>query len=110
MANHVGILEYDTWRYYINTFGCSHFKGTGIEDNYYLFRHIYLMISGERVNSRKKFWLAHSENPLTHGTDYIIGDHQAAVSVAKFVFHPELFTPEDYLFFQDYYLNNFFFN
>ena len=85
MANHVGILEYDTWRYYINTFGCSHFKGTGIEDNYYLFRHIYL-INGERVNSRKKIWLAHSENPLTHGTDYIIGDHQAAVSVAKFFF------------------------
>jgi hypothetical protein len=104
--NHVGILEYDTWRYYINQFSCSHFKGTGTEDNYYLFRPIYLN-NGERVTSRKKFWLAHSENPLNHGTDYIISDHQAAVSVAKYLFHPELFTPEDYLFFEDYYLKTF---
>ena len=99
MANHVGILEYDTWRYYINTFGCSHFKGTGIEDNYYLFRHIYL-INGERVNSRKKFWLAHSENPLTHGTDYIIGDHQAAVSVAKFFSIPNYLRQKTICFFK----------
>ena len=101
ITNHVGILEYDTWRYYINQFSCSHFKGTGTEDNYYLFRPIYLN-NGERVTSRKKFWLAHSENPLNHGTDYIISDHQAAVSVAKYLFHPELFTQEDYLFFEDY--------
>ena len=60
ISNHVGILEYDTWRLlYINQFSCSHFKGTGTEDNYYLFRPIYLNY-GERVTSRKKFWLAHS--------------------------------------------------
>jgi hypothetical protein len=105
-ANHVGILEYDTWRYYINRFNCSHFKGTGVEDNYYLFRIINLN-NGDRVTSRKKFWQANSENPLIHGADYIISDHQAAVSFAKFFFHPELFTAEDYLYFQDYYRKNF---
>ena len=106
-ANHIGILEYDTWRYYIKQFDCTHFKGTGIEDNYYLFRPIYLN-NGERVTSRKKFWQAHSEHPLNHGADYIISDHQAAVSIAKFLFHPEIFTEEDYLYFQDYYYKNFF--
>ena len=34
-SSSVGILAADTWRYYINNFGCSHFKGTGLEDNYY---------------------------------------------------------------------------
>ena len=82
IVNHVGILKYDTWRYYINLFDCSHFKGIGIEDNYYLFRNIYLN-NGKLVNSRKKFWLAHSETPLNHGIDYIISDHQAAFSVAN---------------------------
>jgi hypothetical protein len=106
IANHVGILEYDTWRYYINQFNCSHFKGIGIEDNYYLFRKIYLN-NGDRVTSRKKFWQANFEHPLIHGTDYIISDHQAAVSLAKFIFHPELLTAEDNLYFQDYYHNNF---
>ena len=32
-----GILVTDTWPYYKSTFGCSNFKGTGIENNYYLF-------------------------------------------------------------------------
>jgi len=103
----IGVLEYDTWRYYINHFNCSHFKGKGIEDNYYLFRPIYLN-NGERVTSRKTFWQAHSEHPLIHGTDYIISDHQAAVSVAKFIFHPSKFTEEDYLFFEEYYYKTFF--
>ena len=109
IVNHVGILKYDTWRYYINLFDCSHFKGIGIEDNYYLFRNTYLN-NGKLVNSRKKFWLAHSETPLNHGIDYIISDHQAAVSVAKFLFHPELFAEEDYLFFEEYYRKNFLIN
>ena len=103
----IGVLEYDTWRYYINHFNCSHFKGKGIEDNYYLFRPIYLN-NGERVTSRKEFWQAHSEHPLIHGTDYIISDHQAAVNVAKFIFHPSKFTEEDYLFFEEYYYKPFF--
>ena len=93
-ANHVGILEYDTWRYYINRFNCSHFKGTGVEDNYYLFRIINLN-NGDRVKSRKKFWQAHSENPLIHGRDYIISDHQAAVSLAKGIYHPNLIETAD---------------
>ena len=32
LANSAGILEFNTWRYYINNFS---FKGKGIEDNYY---------------------------------------------------------------------------
>ncbi len=52
-ANSVGILEYNTWRYYINNFECSHFKGLDIEDNYYLFRPIYLL-DNTPVNSRSE--------------------------------------------------------
>jgi hypothetical protein len=53
-ANSVGILAADTWRYYINNFGCSDFKGTGLEDNYYLLRPIYLN-NGERVKIKELF-------------------------------------------------------
>ena len=51
IADNAGILEYNTWRYYINNFGCSHFKGRDIEDNYYFFRPIYLL-DGTQFNSR----------------------------------------------------------
>ena len=101
MSSSTGVLVYNTWRYYINNFNCSDFKGKGIEDNYYLFRPIYLN-NGERVTSRKTFWQALSEHHLIHGTDYIISDHQAAVSIAKFIFHPSKFTEEDNLFFEEY--------
>ena len=93
-ANSVGILEYNTWRYYISNFGCSHFKGLDIEDNYYLFRPIYLL-DNTPVNSRKRFWQANAEAPLILGRDYIISNHQAAVSVAKYIYHPTLIEEAD---------------
>ena len=37
LANSVGILATDIWSYYVDNFQCSHFVGTGTEDNYYLF-------------------------------------------------------------------------
>jgi len=94
IADSAGILEYNTWRYYINNFGCSHFKGRDIEDNYYLFRPIYLL-DGTPVNSRKRFWQANAETPLIPGRDYIISSNPVAVSVAKYYYHPDLIEPAD---------------
>ena len=72
-------------------FGCSHFKGRDIEDNYYLFRPIYLL-DGTPVNSRKRFLQANAEAPLR---DYIISSNPVAVSVAKYYYHPDLIEPAD---------------
>ena len=94
IANDVGIFQFNTWRYYINTFGCCHFKGRGIEDNYYLLRPIYLN-NGEKVNTRRKFLIALQENHLREGFEYIVSDHQAAVDTAKLIYHPELCDNED---------------
>ena len=96
-----GILEFNTWRYYIKNFECSHFKGRDIEDNYYLFRPI-LLLDGTRVNSRKRFWQANAEQPLILGRDYIIGSHQAAVSIAKLLFHPHFIEQADIEIILDY--------
>jgi hypothetical protein len=101
IANSVGILEYNTWRYYVNNFGCSHFKGIDTEDNYYLFRPIYLL-DGKPVNSRKRFWQANAEVPLIRGRDFIISGHQAAVSVAKYIYHPTLIEQADLEIIYDY--------
>ena len=49
IVNSVGILVTDTWPFYKTNFGCSNFKGTDIENNYYLLRPIYLNC-GELVN------------------------------------------------------------
>jgi len=54
IADDAGILEFNTWRYYVRNFGCSHFKGRDIEDNYYLLRPLYLL-DGKPVNLRKRF-------------------------------------------------------
>ena len=89
LANSAGILEFNTWRYYINNKGCFSFKGKGIEDNYYLLRPINLL-DGTQVKSRKSFWRANAEAELIWGRDYIIGSHQAAVSLAKGIYHPNL--------------------
>ena len=62
LVNNVGILCTDTWQYK-RTFGCLNFKGTGIENNYYLLRPIYLNF-GERVNTKRKFLLAQQQSPL----------------------------------------------
>ena len=66
----------------------------GIEDNYYLLRPINLL-DGTQVKSRKLFWQANAEAELIWGTDYIIGSHQAAVSLAKGIYHPNLIETAD---------------
>ena len=94
MVNNVGILVTDTLQYYKRTFGCLNFKGTGIENNYYLLRPIYLN-SGDRVNSKRKFLLAQQQSPLFEGLDYIISDHFDAISAAKLLYLPLLVGPEE---------------
>jgi len=87
LANSAGILEFNTWRYYINNKGCFSFKGKGIEDNYYLLRPINLL-DGTQVKSRKSFWRANAEAELIWGTD---GSHQ----IAKGIYHPTLIETAD---------------
>ena len=94
LVNNVGILVTDTWQYYKRTFGCLNFKGTGIENNYYLLRPIYLN-SGERVNSKRKFLLAQQQSPLFEGLDYIISDQFDAITAAKLLYLPLLVGPEE---------------
>ena len=94
LANSAGILEFNTQRYYINNKGCFSFKGKGIEDNYCLLRPINLL-DGTQVKSRKSFWRANAEVELIWGRDYIIGSHQAAVSLAKGRYHPNLIETAD---------------
>ena len=83
-----GYLNVETWRYYVREFGCSHFKGKGIEDNYYLLRPIYLS-NGILVKSRKTFFEAKQEQVLIEGDDYIINDHMKAIEAAMTLYHPE---------------------
>ena len=83
-----GHLNVETWRYYVREFGCSHFKGKGIEDNYYLLRPIFLS-NGTSVNSRKKFFQAKQEQVLIEGEDYITNDHMQAIDAAITLYHPE---------------------
>ena len=94
-ANSVGILAADTWRYYINNFGCSHFKGTGLEDNYYLLRPIILN-NGEKVKNKRTFLLAKEEYRLIQGFDYIISSHSDAVLAAKIKYRIDLISPDEY--------------
>ena len=49
LVNISGILVTDTWPYYKRTFGCSNFKGTGLENNYYFLR----LNSGVLVKSKE---------------------------------------------------------
>ena len=95
--NDAGILATNTWRYYIQNFGCSHFKGRGIEDNIYLLRPLFLD-NGERVRNRATFRQAKEAGIIVERVDYILNDHQAAVTAAKFFYHPELFEEADYYF------------
>jgi hypothetical protein len=83
-----GILEFNTWRYYVKNFGCSHFKGSDIEDNCYLFRPIYLL-DGKLLSSKRRFVKAEAEQELIFGIDYVISSQQLANSIAKHFFHPE---------------------
>ncbi len=68
IADDAGILEFNTWRYYVRNFGCSHFKGRDIEDNYYLLRPLYLL-DGKQVNSRKRFNQLLEEKELLFGRE-----------------------------------------
>ena len=94
IANRSGILATDTWPFYKRTFGCSNFKGTGLENNYYLLRPIILN-SGEPVNSKRKFLLAHQQQQLFEGLDYIISDQHDAITAAKLIYLPFLVEPEE---------------
>ena len=94
LINISGILVTDTWPYYKRTFGCSNFKGTGIENNYYLLRPIFLN-SGVSVNSKRKFLLAQQENQLFEGLDYILSDQHDAITAAKLIYLPFLVEPEE---------------
>jgi hypothetical protein len=94
LANTVGILSVDTWRYYINNFGCLHFKGTGIEDNYYLLRPIWLN-NGEQVVNKRTFLIAKEESVLVEGVDFIISKHLDAVLAAKLKYHSNLISAEE---------------
>ena len=94
IVNRSGILATDTWPFYKRTFGCSNFKGTGIENNYYLLRPIILN-SGEPVNSKRKFLLANQQQQLFEGLDYIISDQHDAITAAKFIYLPFLVEPEE---------------
>ena len=62
-------------RYYIKNFGYLHFKGTGIEDNYYLLRPIWLN-NGEQVVNKRTFLIAKEESNLVEGVDFIISIHE----------------------------------
>ena len=50
------------------------------------------MLDGTQVKSRKSFWRANAEAELIWGTD---GSHQAAVSLAKGIYHPNLIETAD---------------
>ena len=102
LSNDAGILFFNTWRYYIANFGCLHFKGRGIEDNFYLLRPIFLP-NGERVYNRATFQLAKEAGIVREGIDYILNDHQAAVSAAKFFYHQEEYEDSDFLFYIAYF-------
>ena len=95
LANSSGILTTDTWPFYKRNFGCSNFKGTGIENNYYLLRPIFLN-SGVAVNSKKKFLLAQQEHQLIEGLDFIVSDQYDAIIAAKLLYLlPFLVEPEE---------------
>ena len=94
LANSSGILTTDTWPFYKRNFGCSNFKGTGIENNYYLLRPIFLN-SGVAVNSKKKFLLAQQEHQLIEGLDFIVSDQYDAITAAKLLYLPFLVEPEE---------------
>ena len=105
IADDAGILEFNTWRYYVRNYGCSHFKGKGIEDNYYLLRPIF-MLDGKPVNSRKRFYQVLQERELIFCRDYVLsGGHQLAVAAAKFLYHPDFMEGADIDLFRPYAIN-----
>ena len=84
-----------------------HFKGRGIEVNFHLLISPIFLENGERVRNRVSFQQAKEAGIITEGVDYILNDHQAAVSTAKFLYHQELFDDADFLFNIAYFHHNF---
>jgi hypothetical protein len=106
IADDAGILEFNTWRYYVRNFGCSHFKGRDIEDNYYLLRPLYLL-DGKPVNLRKRFHQFLEEKELLFCRDYVLsGGQQLAIAAAKFLYQPDFVEPMDIELFRLYYAIN----
>ena len=93
-TNSCGILVTDTWLFYKRSFDCSNFKGTGLENNYYLLRPIYLN-SGELVNSKRKFIIAQQQQQLFEGIDFIVSDQHDAITAAKLIYLPHLVEREE---------------
>ena len=67
LSNNTGILAFNTWRFYVVNFGYLHFKGRGIEDNFYLLRPIFLE-NGKRVRNRVSFQQAKEAGIITEGS------------------------------------------
>ena len=97
-TNGSGILVTDTWLFYKRSFDCSNFKGTGLENNYYLLRPIYLN-SGELVNSKRRFIIAQQQKQLFEGIDFIVSDQHDAITAAKLIYLPHLVEPEETIIF-----------
>ena len=97
-TNSCGILVTDTWLFYKRSFDCSNFKGTGLENNYYLLRPIYLN-SGELVNSKRRFIIAQQQKQLFEGIDFIVSDQHDAITAAKLIYLPHLVEPEETIIF-----------
>jgi hypothetical protein len=84
----------NTWLFYKRSFDCSNFKGTGLENNYYLLRPIYLN-SGELVNSKRRFIIAQQQKQLFEGIDFIVSDQHDAITAAKLLYLPFLVGHEE---------------
>ena len=67
------------------------------------------MDNGESVhNNRATFRQAKEARIIVERVDYILNDHQAALTAAKFFYHPELFEKSYYYFHRRYYERNLF--
>jgi hypothetical protein len=63
--------------------------------------------NGERARNRATFRQAKEAGIIVEKVKYILNDHQAAVTAAKFFYHPELFEEAYYYFHLRYYERNF---
>ena len=72
-----------------------HFKGSGIEDNYYLLRPIWFN-NGEQVKNKRTFLLAKAESVLIEGIDFILFNHLDAVLAAKIKYHANIWSVEEW--------------
>ncbi len=99
-----GILEFDTQRYYVKNFGCSHFKGSDIEDNYYLFRPIYYSTGSQLIQkddllklkqNKNSFWkrLSYQQSATCHQhSKPLLSSRIYRASGLKYTFRPRYCT------------------